>query len=432
MDARARALFENGHDAVRRGDTEAAIAAFRAAAAQQPDLTDAYVWLAKLAADEKSKRDHLSEVIARDPSHGEALRMLMLLNGRLTEAEIAATRGDDPAPDLQSVSDSQAQTQILRCPVCGGDLTTDIENRRVICRHCGHEAPLSMSEDRAGNLTMALLERRAKPVRWRVEGRILHCNSCAATRSLPSNRLAERCPFCGSQHVIIQDSYGTITQPDGVVPFTVSEDEARSALFEKLKSVSERVAGFFGDNRVSNLSLEGVYLPFWVFDALIQVTVTKQLRDMSGNTNRAILAAGLAVQRDQYQDGETGIAIPAFAASSKLAKKLGEFELDFQRPYDPALLASYGAQLYDVDFDRAALDAREFASRRARERAKVRVSPLSDFEITTSSFVQQMSFQLVLFPVWVAMLYERDGDQRPALVHGQTGAVALGAAQKPA
>ena len=44
--------------------------------------------------------------------------------------------------------------------------------------------------------------------------------------------------------------------------------------------------------------------------------------------------------------------------------------------------------------------------------------------------VRQMSFTLLLMPVWVITLFERDGDVRPALVNGQTGKVALGKAIK--
>ena len=44
--------------------------------------------------------------------------------------------------------------------------------------------------------------------------------------------------------------------------------------------------------------------------------------------------------------------------------------------------------------------------------------------------IQNMSFRLVLLPVWVASLMEDDGDVRAALVNGQTGKVALGKAEK--
>jgi hypothetical protein len=54
-----------------------------------------------------------------------------------------------------------------------------------------------------------------------------------------------------------------------------------------------------------------------------------------------------------------------------------------------------------------------------------------DVEMNVSTLVIQMSFSLVLMPVWVATLTERDGDLRTALVNGQNGQVALGKARQP-
>jgi len=44
--------------------------------------------------------------------------------------------------------------------------------------------------------------------------------------------------------------------------------------------------------------------------------------------------------------------------------------------------------------------------------------------------VIQMTFTLLLAPVWIATLLERDGDVRTVLVNGQTGETALGKAKR--
>ena len=74
LDYRARALFEDGQASLRQGDTAAALDAFRDALDLQPDFTDAHLWIAKLSDDEAIQRDHLGEIIARDPGNLEALR----------------------------------------------------------------------------------------------------------------------------------------------------------------------------------------------------------------------------------------------------------------------------------------------------------------------------------------------------------------------
>lgn len=101
--------------------------------------------------------------------------------------------------------------------------------------------------------------------------------------------------------------------------------------------------------------------------------------------------------------------------------------MDTMRPYEPALLATNPAALYTVDFEKASLDARSTASRRARTRELAAAS--SSEEKSVTALPLQMSFMLVLAPVWVCTLYERDGDLRTALVQGLTGDVVMGRAR---
>jgi hypothetical protein len=56
----------------------------------------------------------------------------------------------------------------------------------------------------------------------------------------------------------------------------------------------------------------------------------------------------------------------------------------------------------------------------------------SEVQVNIFTSVRQMSFRLLLLPVWVAALTEEDGDVRAALVNGQTGQVALGRTEKRA
>src|SRR3954451_21269040 len=56
IDLRARTLFENGQDALWRGDKAAAVREFEQAADIQPDFVDAHLWIAKTSVDAKVQR----------------------------------------------------------------------------------------------------------------------------------------------------------------------------------------------------------------------------------------------------------------------------------------------------------------------------------------------------------------------------------------
>lgn len=427
IDLRARSLFENAHDYLWRGDAAAALRAWEQALDIQPDFTDAHLWIAKTSGDERVQRDHLSEIIAHDPGHLEALRLLMVLNGQLTPEEAERSR-TERAPELQFAKGAvKAKTTALRCPVCGGGLTVDETNGRVVCRFCGHSAPLDTSRhasDGAEVLGTALLKRRVQPVKWIVGERILHCTRCGAERTIPAGRLSAVCPFCGSTQVIQQDALNSVEQPDGLVPFAVSEEAAQAAIRERLKSVGERFAGLFGDNQVTRAVMEGVFLPYWVFDALAEVSKTTIERGNPSRYERRTFVQ--PYQNVKISDGLNGVCIPGVPAP--LADQVGEFHVSAAVAYEPKLLAKHPAALYSIDFDEASLKARSVVSEHMRRRHGERDGRDVDVQVFTS--VLQMSFTLLLMPMWMATLYERDGDVRAALVNGQTGQVALGKAGK--
>ena len=88
-------------------------------------------------------------------------------------------------------------------------------------------------------LGAALLKRRTQAVKWVVGAHILHCGNCGAERTITAGRLSTVCPFCASAQVIEQDALDSIEQPDGLIPFTISDDAAKAALRERLRGFGE-------------------------------------------------------------------------------------------------------------------------------------------------------------------------------------------------
>jgi DNA-directed RNA polymerase subunit M/transcription elongation factor TFIIS len=430
VEPRALIMFENGQDFLWQEKPAAAIEQFKRAIEIQSDFADPHLWIAKLSDDEKVKRSHLSEILANDMGHPEALRMMMVLNGRLTPEQAAQTYHYN-SPERQRVdSPVGTKTKALLCPICGGHLTTDDDAKRVYCRFCGHEEALKENADVGGDiLGMALLERKAQRVQWVIGERLLHCNQCGAERTIPAHKLSMVCPFCGSNQVIEQDALKTFEQPDGLVPFVVSEKMAKDAVHERLKTMGEWLYSVFDSNKVARATIEGMYLPFWVFDALLEVSVTTTDKHTFDKDRSWFQAGNTGYQNTKSLGGVNGMAVcAANSPSPKLTRDLGDFDLDTLLPYEPKLLAKYPAELYDIDFDDASLEARGRASEQMR--SKQLAFKDSSVEMSVSSSVIQMSFSLVLMPVWVATLIERDGDVRTALVNGQSGRVALGKARK--
>ncbi len=430
INARAVSLFYSAHDYLYQEDEAQALYCLKSAVDIQADFLDAHLWLAKLTDDEKLKRDHLSTVLAYNPGHLEATRMMLVLNGRLTPEQAERTINTD-GPILQHTDGPvTTRTTTPRCPNCEGDLTTIDGTRRIECRFCGYSGEQSQQRAADGDLLVAaLLERKAQAVRWVIGERLLHCNHCGAERTLAADQLSMRCPFCNSNHVIEQDALGSFEQPTGLIPFRISREQAGQLVKARLKSFTERVIGWFDDNKVSRATLNGYYLPFWVFDAITEITRTRVDNSPSPDRKRF---AGAVYQQSTLNDAIYDVEVCAVKSPpDTLTMQLGDYEMRDLVAYEPKLLAKYPAQLYTVDFDAAALRARQSISNVMRARHMKRgLSDDKDVTINVYSNIQSMSFQLVLMPVWIATLVERDGDTRMALVNGQTGKASLSKSEK--
>jgi DNA-directed RNA polymerase subunit RPC12/RpoP len=433
--ARARELYYNGHDYLFRGDKDAALRSFERALELQEDFVDAHLWIAKTTDDEAVKRDHLDTILAHHPGHMEAVRMFMVLQGRLTPEEAERTYHFNEPQTLQAAAPVGTTTTALHCPTCGGDLTVNEEAGTVECRFCGYTARKPRESAGGGDiLVAALLERKAQAAKWVIGERLLHCNNCGAERTIAGDTLSTRCPFCGSNHVIVQDALGSFEQPDGILPFYITREEAGAAVKQELKGFGERLKGMFLKNKVARATLDGFYLPFWVFDAIIQGTRTRIDNSPEYDRYRNYERVMAAHQQTRFNDALYDIEVCAVASPPRhLTAQLGDYDVSLTAAYEPELLAKYPAGLYTMDFDKAALEARSIASVVMRGRYTRReINDDSNVTITVFSNIQSMSFRLLLLPVWVATLVEEDGDIRPALVNGQSGKVVLGKAQKPA
>ncbi len=428
LNPRARTLFDDGRSEAARGNDADAMRFFERALELQPDFIDAHLAVARLVTDPSRKRAHIEQALAYDPGSAEALRELMVIDGRLTseQAEQARVGGEII---IQHISEAvTTQTETLRCPQCGGVLTADEATGQVVCKFCGYHAHINVANAGADSFSMAMLERKGKGrAIWQVGERIVHCEQCGANRTIPVQQMSLVCPFCGSSHVIESDALGSFQRPDGLVKFTITDAQAQVIIRDELNGLGEKIAGWLDDNRIAQASMAGVYLPFWMFDAMVDVTQTIEDRRDFGDAARRYGFAR-AVQTNRFGDGALGLLIAAFSSPpAKLIDVVSDYAISDMVGYDPSLLARYPAEIYSIDYSAAALTAQSRIS--AHMRARHTQSANDKIRITVSAFPTSMTFSLILLPMWIVRLTERDGDIRTALVNGQTGTCVLGRKQ---
>lgn len=420
------AIFTTAMDYVHRQQWPEAIQTFKRLLVQESRFFDAHLWLGRLLDDRDERLKHLESAVAERPDDGEAVRELLVERG-----EIAAGIDDFQMAQVREAGGAvAAEAQNLRCPKCGSTrLQDDEDSDALYCGSCGWEQPKPKARGAGESLLMtAMLQRRSQPVQWVVRERVLKCDSCGAQRTLPAAHMTHQCVFCGSQQVIERDALESFEQPDVIVPFNVSEQAARAHLTERLNSRIERMKGWFLEKRIDSLNVMPIYLPFWVYDVIAEVsrTVIAQPNADRQRVQRVVTP----YSNMRYAEIINDVFVPAVTQPARgLLFQLGRYKLSNAVTFEPQMIAQRSAELYSIDFDKAAMDAHGIVSDAMREKYGTKESSYE--QVTVFTMMKSMSFTLALVPVWLFTLIEKDGEVRQALVNGQSGRLVLGRARKP-
>lgn len=429
IDRWAETKFHSGMSFVHQEKYDEAVKSFRQAIEQQRDFVDAHLWLARITLDLEEKREHYGEVHAYAPNNLEATRELMVLNGQLTREEADRSINSEEQEVIEVEQPVDIESEDIVCSSCGGSLGGSSKipagQTEVKCQICGHVEAIAATGYGMKSLTMALLKERGKAARWKVGKHLLHCDNCGAERIITSRKMTLRCPFCSSDQVVKSDALDSFREPDGILPFSVKRKQAQKAIDDALNSVAEKFKGLFVNNRVDSLRLTPAYLPFWLFDLTTQVSKTR----VDKRSQRTLAAAQGANSREQFSDALSNIPYCGVESPPrKLIDRLAAYDVSEIQPYDPKRLANVTAELYSIDFQQASLDVREKIGERIRFRHGH--DPHGDVQTHVGHMIQQMSFRLVMLPLWIGNIIEDDGDLRLALVHGQKGHALLGKAYR--
>jgi ribosomal protein S27E len=324
------------------------------------------------------------------------------------------------------------------CPSCGAKLEFNPHAGQLKCPYCGWEHAIAQTaEDIVERSYTEYLQTKHTPMTKLSETALeVSCPGCRASITFQPPDTAGKCPFCATGIVTQGKAAGNVIEPEGILPFGVSQNQARQRI---RKWIENR---WFAPNALKQMAqqegLQGVYLPFWTYDTYTvshytgmrgehyYVTETRTETDADGKTSTHTEQ----VQRtnwwptsgtvEQFFDD---VLIPAtLRVQGQDLHKLEPWPLENLKPYDSAYLAGFKAQRYQVPLDQG------FETAKQRMKGDIEGTVTDhiggdDQQITSlSTDYSAITFKHILLPVWISA-YRYNNKQFQVIVNAQTGAV---------
>ena len=377
------------------------------------ELAEAWYWMAQVTADPKEKRNAIENCLAHDLQHARARKMLAILDGKLKEDEIIDPDQLPQAPEGLRAADADR----FMCPKCGGRMSFAPDGQSLVCDYCTRHQAVGFSRAPANEkdfvTAMATARGHGKPL----DQQVFHCEGCGSEFILPPKQISANCLYCGSPHVVDWADTKDLLAPDAILPHQFSKRQAVKILVNWVESNAIQP-----EKRVE--MPRGLYLPLWTFDigGEIDYTGEEYVDEESPFKSRTGQRQVRRVS-DKYPVMVDDLPIPASRKLSAVFLRLiPTFELTAAKPYDPAFLADWPAEVYDIPMAEASLDARGQAYAKYKQELPYKLSPMRIVHSSSASMAIE-SFKLILLPVWMTDL-PFSGREHLILINGQNGVVA--------
>ncbi|NWF84282.1 MAG: hypothetical protein HXY18_10680 [Bryobacteraceae bacterium] len=331
----------------------------------------------------------------------------------------------------------------LKCPGCAASLEYDPQAAKLKCPYCGNL--LAVEQDAESEPVVEVdyeeARRRATDKVSAGSGQLsdnalqVECATCGAAVVFEPPDVAGQCPFCTTRIVVQPHTPDPLITPQGLLPFAVPKQNAIQSLRSWLSS------RWFAPNdlkRVANPDrLEGIYLPFWTYDAQthttytgargehywVQETYTEMVNGRPQQRVRNVRKTRWYPASGAVDDSFDDILVPASKAIA--AQRLDDLEpwgLDKLEPYNPSYLAGFKAQRYQVGLEAG------FAIARQRMEPAIRSSIRADIggdeqQIHSMNVaISDITFKHLLLPVWLGA-YKFNQKLYQIAVNARTGEV---------
>ncbi len=321
---------------------------------------------------------------------------------------------------------------VFPCEQCGAKLMFSVATGELTCPYCTHINHVERAFTKVVEKDYEKALRTLKNLPQQPSAlSSTKCPACAATFELQENVHAAVCPFCGTAVINEVARYRPI-QPQALLPFKISNEEARAIFKRWLKS------HWFAPNKLQrygakNSTLKGVYIPYWTYDASTasrysgrRGTVYYETQHYRVNVNGQSQMRSRQVQRIRWTPVSGHLEHPfddvLVMASESLHYALLEWDLEHLVNYDESFLSGYESEVYAIDLERGLERAKATMQYRIRAAIKRQIGGDRQEITQMQTDYSNVTFKYILLPVY-ASAFTFNNKLYSYVINGRNGAI---------
>lgn len=343
--------------------------------------------------------------------------------------------------EASTTAAATAGARHFNCRNCGSSLLFKPGTTQVKCPYCGtvNDIPKAKDDDdylkENDFITALALEEKRQEQTGTTEAEVVKCPSCGATTTLSPTRTSENCPYCGSP-LSMQNHFGIKLNVQALLPFKLDADKAMQIYRDWVKG-RWFAPNDFARRATREKKLDGVYMPYWTYDADTRTSYTGQRGDAYYTTESYYVTVnGRQEERTEQvrhinwsrASGTVDVAfddvlVPASRSlPGHLCDRLEPWGLHALKPFQQEFLSGFITEAYQLSL------------REGFDDAKRRMAPAIDSAIrndiggdeqqidSMDSKYDSVTFKHILLPVWLSA-YAYGGETFRFMINAQTGEV---------
>ncbi|MEM8754829.1 MAG: Lar family restriction alleviation protein [Pseudomonadota bacterium] len=340
---------------------------------------------------------------------------------------------------MVEIEDAAGRHDRFPCEECGAALAYAPGETVQRCPFCGTENEIEQTggpwAETVGEQDLRAALAGETPAAEIEVTQTIHCDACGADVEFDEKTHAGTCPFCASP-VVTETAANRHIKPKGVLPFELTERDARAAMNDWLGGL------WFAPNGLKDYAragrpMQGLYVPYWTYDAETETDYRGQRGDVYYVTRRvSVVVDGKRVMQNRQVPKvrwsrasgrvrrffDDVLVLASRSLPKKHADKLGPWDLSAMRPYQPAYLAGFRAEAYTVPLDEGFDEARARMDQIIRRDVRFDIGGDKQRIDHIDTRLGRLTFKHVLLPIWMAA-YKYRGETYRFIVNGRTGSV---------